>query len=83
MVNTTALQLHSTNSEFMFGAGSRGVLEICDGETRTVVPDGNKANRLSSVDDSAKTIHRYDHHHHYHHHHHQMLYWLLNTPLAM
>ena len=34
----------------------------------TMVPVGNKAKRLSSVNHTTKTIH---HHHHHHHHHHQ------------
>ena len=32
-----------------------------------MVPAGNNANRLSSVNYTTKTIH---HHHHHHHHHH-------------
>ena len=33
-----------------------------------MVPAGNKAKRLSSVNHTTKTIH----HHHHHHHHHQL-----------
>ena len=33
-----------------------------------MVPAGNKAKRLSSINHTTKTIH---HHHHHHHHHHQ------------
>ena len=34
-----------------------------------MVPAGNKAERLSSVNHTTKTIHR----HHHHHHHHQVI----------
>ena len=40
-----------------------------------MVPAGNKAKRLSSVNYTTKTIHDHDHdhhHHHHHHHHHRM-----------
>ena len=40
-----------------------------------MVPTGNKAKRLSSVNHTTKTIH--DHHHHHHH-----LYVSLPLPLA-
>ena len=33
-----------------------------------MIPAGNKAKRLSSVNHTTKTIH----HHHHHHHHHQV-----------
>ena len=66
MVITTT-QLHSTKPELRFCAGSnpsRGVSEIRDGEDLTMVPVGNKAKGLSSVENTTKTIH---HHHHLHH----------------
>ena len=36
---------------------------ICDGKNLTMVPAGNKAERLSSVNHSTKTIHHHQHHH--------------------
>ena len=36
----------------------------------TVVPAGNKAKRLSSVNHTTKAIHHHHHHHHHHHYHH-------------
>ena len=37
----------------------------------TMVPAGNKAKRLSSVNHTTKTIYHYHHNHHHHHHHRQ------------
>ena len=47
----------------------------------TMVPAGNKSNRLSSVNHTRKTIH---HHHHHHHHHHLLSYYsiLPASPLC-
>ena len=36
-----------------------------------MVPAGNKAKRLSSVNHATKRIHRHHHHHHHHYHLHQ------------
>ena len=38
-----------------------------------MVPAGNKAKRLSSVNHTAKTIYHHHLHHHRHHHHHLLL----------
>ena len=48
-----------------FCAGSnpaRGVSEIHNGEDLTMVPVGNKAKRLSLVNDTTKTIHHHEVH---------------------
>ena len=47
-------QLHSTKPELRFCAGSNPAL--------TIVPAGNKAKRLSSVNHATKTIHHHHHH---------------------
>ena len=56
----TTAQLHSTNPELRFSAGSnpaRSVLEIRNGEDLwQFVPTGNKVKRLSSVNHTTKTI---------------------------
>ena len=36
----------------------------------TMVPAGNKGERLSLVNHTTKTIHHHHHHHHHHYHHH-------------
>ena len=48
-------------------------------ESMTVVPAGNKTQRLSTVLHSAKTIHH--HHHHHRHHHSSLSHW--GYPLKM
>ena len=58
VVVITTAQLHSTKLELSFCAGSNPA---------QMVPAGNKAKRLSSVNHTIKT----NHHHHHHHHHHK------------
>ena len=58
-----------------FCAGSNpacGMSEICDGKgSLTMVPAGNKTNRLSLVNHTRKTIH---HHHHYYYYYYYYYY---------
>ena len=73
IVVITTAQLHSTNSELRFCAGSnsaRGV-DLQWSESLKMVLAGDKTKRLSSVNHSAKTIHHHDHHHDHDHDHHQ------------
>ena len=61
LVVVATAQLHSTKPELKFRTGSnpaRDVWEIHDGEDSLImVPAGNKAKRLSSVNHITKTIH--------------------------
>ena len=68
VVITTA-QLHSTNPELTFCAGSNPAHVVSEIGNEGMVPPGNKAKCLSSVNQTTKTFH---HHHHHHHHHHQI-----------
>ena len=65
VVVITTAQLHSTKPEFRFCAGSnpaRGVSEIHNGEGLKMIPVGNKAKRLSLVNDTTKAIHHHEVH---------------------
>ena len=66
----TIAQLHSTKPELMFSAGSnpaQGLSGIGDGKgSLAMVPAGNKAERLLSVNHITKIIH-------YHHLHHDQI----------
>ena len=57
-------QLHSTKFELWFCTSSNPACDLLEDsrwlESLTIVPAGNKAKRLSSVNHTAKTIH---HHH--------------------
>ena len=68
VVITTA-QLHSTNPELTFCAGSNPAHVVSEIGNEGMVPPGNKAKCLSSVNQTTKTFH----HHHHHHHHHQCI----------
>ena len=59
VVVITTTQLHSTKPELRFG-DSRWWGSLA------MVPVGNKAEHLSSVNHTTKTIHHYHHHHHHH-----------------
>ena len=62
MVITTA-QLHSTKPELRFCAGSNPARRVGDSRwwgCLTMVPAGNKAKRLSSVNQTPKTIHQFN-----------------------
>ena len=63
----TTAQLHSTKPELRFCAGSNPARRVRDSRwwgSLTIVPAGNKAKRLSSVNHTTETIHHH-HHHHY------------------
>ena len=63
VVVITTAQLHSAKPELKLCAGSN-LLAACRGFA--MVPTGNNAKCLSSVNHTTKAIH---HHHHHHHHH--------------
>ena len=65
VVVITTAQLHSTKPALSFCAGSnpaRSVSEINNGEDLTMVPVGNKAKRLSLVNDTTIAIHHHEVH---------------------
>ena len=73
VVVITTAQLHSTKPELRFCAGSNPARRVGDSwwwGSLTMIPAGNKAKRLSSVNHTTKTIHHHHHHHHHDHHHH-------------
>ena len=67
VVVITTAQLHSSKSELRFCAGSLCVGDSWWRGSLTMVPTGNEAKRLSSVNHTTKTIH--------HHHISQTLHW--------
>ena len=59
---STTAQLHSTKPELRFCAGSNPARRVGDSRwwgSLTMVPAGNKAKRLSSVNHTTKTIHHH------------------------
>ena len=75
VVLITTAQLHTTKPEFSKPGSAqvqtRYVWDLRWWGSPTMVPAGNKAKRLSSVNHTAKTI--YHHHLHHHRHHHLLL----------
>ena len=64
-------QLHSTNPELKFCAGSNPARSVSRWwGFLAMAPAGNKAKRLSLVNHTTKTIYHHHHHHHHHHYHH-------------
>ena len=65
VVVITTVQLHSTKPELRFCAGSNPARLVGDSRwwgSLTMVPAGNKAKRLLSVNHTTKTIHHHLHH---------------------